>query len=113
MFGTGRSVQDTAAGLAAPIHGGPAVDRSDIGVRDDLERDKGQHATDDNALDCIRDDVPPPQEYRPSATALLRATGLICIRHPKTFDDLSCDLGAPCRPSQQKDIQQAESEADM
>ena len=66
-----------------------------------LERDERQHAADDDALHDVRDDVPPPQEGGPSgsATAILRATGLICICHYINFDDLSRDPGARCLAS--------------
>ena len=66
------------AGLAASVHGGPAVDLRDISVRDDLERDESQHAADDDALHDVRDDVPPPQEGGQSGNAIAI---LICICH--------------------------------
>ena len=50
------------AGLAASVHGGPAVDFRDIGVCEDLERDERQHAADDNALYDVRDDGPSNEE---------------------------------------------------
>lgn len=56
--GARGSVQDTIAGLAASVHGGPAVDLCYISVRDDLEGDEGQHPASDDALHNVREDGP-------------------------------------------------------
>jgi len=57
FIGTGSAQENAIAGLAASVYGGPAVDLRDIGVRDDLERDERQHATNDDTLHDVRDDV--------------------------------------------------------
>jgi hypothetical protein len=49
-LGASGSVQGTVAGVATSVHGGPAADLRNIGVRDDLERDERQHA----AADAVR-----------------------------------------------------------
>ena len=48
--------QHAIAKLAASENGGPAVDRRDLGVHDDLGRDESQHAANDDSLHDIRDD---------------------------------------------------------
>ena len=58
-----RGAQENAvAGLAAFVHGGPAVDVRDVGVREDPERDKRQRTTDDDALHHVIDDGPSDYE---------------------------------------------------
>src|SRR5215472_1978676 len=54
--GARASQQSAIAGLTASVHGGPAVDLRHIGVREDLERDECQHATNDDALHDVRCD---------------------------------------------------------
>src|SRR5580658_3657851 len=61
-LGASGSEQDTIPGLAASVHGGPAVDFRDVGVRDDLERYERQHAACDNSLDNVRDNGPSNEE---------------------------------------------------
>ena len=53
------------AGLAASKNGGPAIDRRDIGVHENLGRDERQHAADD-ALYDVRNNSPLKHKGVPS-----------------------------------------------
>jgi hypothetical protein len=49
-LGAGGSEQETIVGLAASVHGGPAVDLCDISVHENLGRGERQGAADVDAL---------------------------------------------------------------
>ena len=54
--------QHVIARLAASENGGPAVDRRDIGSREDLECDERQPNADEDALHDIQDDSSPEHD---------------------------------------------------
>lgn len=58
FIATRGAQENPVAGLAASVHGGPYVDLRDVSMREDLERDERQHATDDDALHHVFDDGP-------------------------------------------------------
>jgi hypothetical protein len=73
-IGTRGAQENAITRLAASEDCGPAVDRRDIGVRDNLGRDESQHTAKDDSLHAIRDDGSPEHDGE-NAFACISSSG--------------------------------------